>query len=513
MNAFLNCCFGLTDEAVSLVANKCLAEIGPVNLSTLVLSPAKVEFFNCSDKRQEIGNAAVTCNQVVKSLINLTINKDQETSVAAAQALKHVLATKQGRDLVLLNEHKSASETGNRDSFEIKGEIGKAFFSLLAPFVNALSTTTIDADAISSRGTTEVQQHIEYEKFKMVIDCENLWCTFPISKIVEQKNDTNRKHAYNHWICNIVTSLLNCMTKQRLSLLEKSPVFGRYLITICRLQPNFCEEIFPSLIFSNLQQHYHDSNGGIREILSRHICTFLKKHFDQYCKDDSLQRKDTRKPRPFQHIRCVELVLNVEEYLRRRNIPTQEPQVDGTSSRRPRGVYSSAATTVWQNNFWLQDINYLHVARAALDCGSYFTACLYCEIWCQILMEETKLQQLFSTSILNSSALDVLYESALRSSPCDTKFLEDVKHCQAILFESCSMIGDVEAIHGCGSDRLFNEKSRVENVVQEAKYLKAFGMYDMLLQSNKEGQNELMKCLLNSGCYHTLNNYTKGTIR
>lgn len=37
--------------------------------------------------------------------------------------------------------------------------------------------------------------------------------------------------------------------------------------------------------------------------------------------------------------------------------------------------------TVWDNNFWL-DVNYLHIAKAALYCSAHFSAVLYAEIWC-----------------------------------------------------------------------------------------------------------------------------------
>ena len=36
--------------------------------------------------------------------------------------------------------------------------------------------------------------------------------------------------------------------------------------------------------------------------------------------------------------------------------------------------------TAWENNFWL-DVDYLQVAKAAQNCGAYFTTLLYTEIW------------------------------------------------------------------------------------------------------------------------------------
>lgn len=39
--------------------------------------------------------------------------------------------------------------------------------------------------------------------------------------------------------------------------------------------------------------------------------------------------------------------------------------------------------TKWDNNFWL-DLDYLHVAKAAMNCSAYFSALLYAEIWCEV---------------------------------------------------------------------------------------------------------------------------------
>jgi hypothetical protein len=40
-------------------------------------------------------------------------------------------------------------------------------------------------------------------------------------------------------------------------------------------------------------------------------------------------------------------------------------------------------STSWDNNFWLE-LDYLHVAKSALNCSAYFSALLYSEIWCEL---------------------------------------------------------------------------------------------------------------------------------
>jgi len=40
--------------------------------------------------------------------------------------------------------------------------------------------------------------------------------------------------------------------------------------------------------------------------------------------------------------------------------------------------------TAWDNNFWLQ-VDYLQLAKAALNVSSYFTCLLYVEVWAEIM--------------------------------------------------------------------------------------------------------------------------------
>ena len=41
----------------------------------------------------------------------------------------------------------------------------------------------------------------------------------------------------------------------------------------------------------------------------------------------------------------------------------------------------SGESGVWARNYWLSGLNYLHVARAALDCSAYLSAVVYADIW------------------------------------------------------------------------------------------------------------------------------------
>ena len=47
----------------------------------------------------------------------------------------------------------------------------------------------------------------------------------------------------------------------------------------------------------------------------------------------------------------------------------------------PSYCIATQGEDVWARNYWLADLNYLHVARAALDCSAYLSAVVYADIW------------------------------------------------------------------------------------------------------------------------------------
>jgi hypothetical protein len=77
----------------------------------------------------------------------------------------------------------------------------------------------------------------------------------------------------------------------------------------------------------------------------------------------------------------VRLMLSMCAYLRLCDIPTN----DAKNASFEKATFEKA--TVWENNFWFLNLNYLHLAKAALDCFDYFAVILYCDIWCQRTLE------------------------------------------------------------------------------------------------------------------------------
>ena len=469
------------DELLSRKANLCLGELGPINLSTLVLKPSA----QIQNQRKFSADKAnyEPIQKLIQSLATFLLHHSNTTVHAASQALKHVLATSAGKTAL--------------DNFSTEGN---QILPFLSPFTNSLSSATIDKNAISKSAVdASIDPHIDLEYFDIHVNNQDIWCHFKPSYGLDSK--AKDRVSYGNWLRDLVTSLLECMTKKRFGQYELSPVLGRHLLPLCREEPDFCENILPDLILDILSKHYHDDPKNIRHVLSKYICTFLEKHY-QYMYETIEDRKG-EKQAPYTNMKCVQIILAVIEYLRMNNIP--KPSNEGIKSNKNAGI-GGQTTTVWQNNFWLLDINYLHVARAALDCSSYFAACLYCDLWCQQIKENNQgIEHEFASNIFNVSLVDMLQNTF----DGDSHMMVEVERCQSILFEAYSKLGDNEAIYGCGSNRLFNKASRVLNTAMEKKNLEAFSMYDRLIQAEKGGDSGLMESLLRSGCYHTLHEYAK----
>ena len=239
---------------------------------------------------------------------------------------------------------------------------------------NAISKSAVDAS---------IDPHIDLEYFDIHVNNQDIWCQFKPSYSLD--SGAKDRLSYGNWLRDLVTSLLECMTKKRFGQFEHSPVLGRHLLPLCKEEPDFCESILPDLILDILIRHYHDDPNIIRRALSKYICTFLEKHY-QHMYETIEDRKD-EKQTPYTNMKCVQIILAVIEYLRMNDIP--KPSNGAIKSNKNAGI-GGQTTTVWQNNFWILDINYLHVAKAALDCSSYFAACLYCDLWCQQIKENNQ---------------------------------------------------------------------------------------------------------------------------
>ena len=88
---------------------------------------------------------------------------------------------------------------------------------------------------------------------------------------------------------------------------------------------------------------------------------------------------------------------------------------------------------MWARNYWLSGLNYLHVARAALDCSAYLSAVVYADIWCQ--------NHRVSPSPLSSDVIAVERAASANASSNILEVIhahspEEGAACQAVLYEA-----------------------------------------------------------------------------
>ena len=91
--------------------------------------------------------------------------------------------------------------------------------------------------------------------------------------------------------------------------------------------------------------------------------------------------------------------------------------------------------------------------------------------------------------------------------------IEGSKLCQALLADSYAAIGQDPAIQGCGSKRILDINSHMQQLLWEKKYPTALAMFDAHLttldKEHVEYRKGLVTSIENSGLHHTLQAYQK----
>jgi hypothetical protein len=91
----------------------------------------------------------------------------------------------------------------------------------------------------------------------------------------------------------------------------------------------------------------------------------------------------------------------------------------------------------------------------------------------------------FAVSFQQSNLLNFLHENL-----SEQRLIEDVKACQNLLAETYQNLGNFDAIHGCGEERLLDLNARIQHLVNENQLYKALGMYDQLASQSDNADHE-----------------------
>ncbi|KAF5817319.1 putative non-specific serine/threonine protein kinase [Helianthus annuus] len=178
---------------------------------------------------------------------------------------------------------------------------------------------------------------------------------------------------------------------------------------------------------------------------------------------------------------------------RSRNTPHKSKDHTVTSTQPP------ASTLAWEKVYWLP-IDYLVVAKSAISCGSYFTAVLYVEHWCQ---------EHFNCLTLGSP---------------DFSHLEMLPHHIEILVSAVTQINEPDSLYGIIQSHKLT--SQIITFEHEGNWSKALEYYDLQVRSeasiplsSSKSEDEMrqrkphkgvIKALQQIGCTHVLDMYSQG---
>ncbi|XP_062590469.1 serine-protein kinase ATM-like isoform X2 [Saccostrea cucullata] len=250
---------------------------------------------------------------------------------------------------------------------------------------------------------------------------------------------------------------------------------------LCLLRSEVCEFLLPILVYDVLSM----DNAAQKEILSQQISKF----FLQHCRLSSTKSQSGQESSSICHNKdSVRTMLRVVHYLR----------------QQPRNQHGRSSLTVWDNNYWL-DINYLHIAKAALSCSAHFSTVFYAEIWCnyQRIKQEEALKK-------SSSLSEVVSQSFTQDSQVDSLSSvsgEVTLNVQDLLLEAYRQIGDPDGVYGCGAGRLPDPVSRIRMYEHEGQWEKAVITYDIGLQQHSQQEVDLLKALDSFGSKNLLDSY------
>ncbi|XP_076837050.1 serine-protein kinase ATM isoform X2 [Brachyhypopomus gauderio] len=393
----------------------CLGELGPLNLSTIVLHHGKDQIYS-----QAADLYPDSLHQWVFIILSCMNNALTHHSIAVRQAaavcLKDLLASPPG--LEFWEEHKSLQDP---------------VLLYLRPFRTAKrkdQTARVKATSMSQEQ----------------LDSTDLWSVQPGEQTV--------------WLHSLCGALLSSGAVQNAALLTTRP--------LCEVQTDFCQRMLPLFFHDVLLR---DRTGSWRKLLSRHVQNFLSSS----CRpadpsgrpatpiSPTLGETDVGGPsQPDQW--SLRTMLAVIDYLR------HQP--------RPLNPDSSEFGTVCQSNFWL-DLNYLDVARAAQVCLAHFTALLYCEIYVDNLRTQREEGHRAQSRTARRITFEDGSENLSVSSVCEGSVEDSGVGLQELLMEAYRSIGEPDSLYGCGEGKAVSALTRIRTYEHEALWEKALSSYDL----------------------------------
>lgn len=242
---------------VQIEASRCLGELGPADLTTIVLRPVK----GCINLVQGYSDP-ILCVLVLAAHLASEYMLDHDVSVVRnASCLLESLMLCRGSD----SFHSKNKRPNSLESKKI------------SPFIPKQGTKLTSPKLSDSRKLLEM------------ISNNEIW--FPSAEI---------KH--NNWITNLASSLITCLSDD---------LVFRNLSSLCKVKSSFCEEMLPVLFYLGLS---YSSD------ICHRLCTRLGQFFENHCHNTStMSQTPNLSATPtniFLDKASVQCMLNVVNYVR-----------------------------------------------------------------------------------------------------------------------------------------------------------------------------------------------------
>lgn len=257
-----------SDSDIRLEAARCLGELGPADLTTMVLKPEKKLKADIENPFELITGQAITL------LSEYLVDSDIQVIVEATKALKIVLSSKEGK---LVTKSHFIDDFG----------CGKLDLNYIMPF-------------LTIKKSSDVKLTINDEYFERLVNDSELW--LPTS---------NTSHS--DWIVKLVCNILQTFPKN---------CFLGCFIPVCKVKFEFAEHLFPVLVFLIL---YYNKKQWT-DVISNQINNFFLNHWIYY-KDNLSQ--DSNRSFISQNRASVQSMLNAIHFVRLKQNSKKEAKRTG----------------------------------------------------------------------------------------------------------------------------------------------------------------------------------------
>ncbi|KAJ6760715.1 SERINE/THREONINE-PROTEIN KINASE ATM [Salix purpurea] len=308
---------------------------------------------------------------------------------------------------------------------------------------------------------------------KLVLDIEKRYRAEAIS-LEESMLWETRNKTFQMWICPLVYSLVNYC----------NDVILRLCQDIVLLKAEVAELLFSSVIIDLAFQKHIDVD--LHKLISLQVQEHILTESNELIKSVQVFLNALNELRLCHVMEKSSLRQSKRESTKNAKPSSYDSISRSTSVKARDSVAASSSmgmtTSSWDKVYWLT-IDYLVVAKSAVICGSYFTAMMYVEHWCE---------EHFNGLTLGSpdfSHLDVL-----------------PNHIE-ILMSAVTHINEPDSLYGIiQSHKLTSQAVTFEH---EGNWSKALEYYDLQIRSNPLLQMDGGSSTL-LGCTHVLDLYCQG---